>query len=95
MDEKTGIKVDNDAEVRIDFVRSGVVAFGKESGQPSQSLTSFISVEQVRSAGGGIANVSRSQIDTQATKTHKKENGSRAAMSLFCGGPGIGNSGAL
>lgn len=55
MDEKTGIKLDNDTKARIDFVRSGVVAFGKESGQPSQSRTSlsaFISVEQARSVGG-------------------------------------------
>jgi len=55
MDEKTGIKLDNDAKARIAFVRSGVVAFGKESGQPSQSRTSlsaFISVEQARSVDG-------------------------------------------
>jgi len=55
MDEKTGIKLDNDAEARIDFVRSGVVAFGKESGQPSQSRTSlsaFIPVEPERSVAG-------------------------------------------
>lgn len=55
MDEKTGVKLNNDAEARSDFVRSGVVAFGKESGQPSQSRTSlspFISVEQARSVAG-------------------------------------------
>ena len=55
MEEKTEVKLDNDAKARIDFVRSGVVAFGKESGQPSQSRTSlseFISVEQAKSVGG-------------------------------------------
>ncbi len=55
MDEKTGVKLDNDAKARSDFVRSGVVAFGKESGQPSQSRTSlsaFISVEEARSVDG-------------------------------------------
>jgi len=52
MDEQAGINLDNDAKARIDFVRSGVVAFGKESGQPSQSRASFISVEQARSVGG-------------------------------------------
>ncbi len=48
MDEKTGIKLENDAKARIDFVSSGVVAFGNESGQPSQSRTplSPFSVEQ-------------------------------------------------
>ena len=55
MDEQAGIKLDNDAKSRIDFVRSGVVAFGKESGQPSQSrksLSALISVEQERTVGG-------------------------------------------
>jgi len=55
MDEKTGIELDDDAKARIDIARSGVVAFGKESGQPSQSrtfLSAFISVEQARSVGG-------------------------------------------
>ena len=55
MDGKTEIKSANDAKAWIDFVRSGVVAFGKESGQPSQSLTSlsaFIPVEQERSVAG-------------------------------------------
>ena len=55
MDEKMGVKLDNDAKARSDFVRSGVVAFGTESGQPSQSRTSlsaFISVEEARSVSG-------------------------------------------
>jgi len=55
MDEKTEVKLDNDAEAWIDFVRSGVVAFGEESGQPSQSRTSLcalISVEQARTVDG-------------------------------------------
>jgi len=55
MVEKTGVKLDNDAKARSDFVRSGVVAFGTESGQPSQSrtfLSAFISVEQARSVDG-------------------------------------------
>jgi hypothetical protein len=41
----------NDAKAGIDFVLSGVVALGKESGQPSQSRTSLsalISVAQER-----------------------------------------------
>jgi len=55
MEGKTEIKSSNDAKAWIDFVRSGVVAFGKESGQPSQSLTSlsaFIPVEQERVVAG-------------------------------------------
>ena len=55
MDGKTEIKSGNDAKAWIDFVRSGVVALGKESGHPSQSLTSlsaFIPVEQERSVDG-------------------------------------------
>jgi len=55
MDEQAGIKLDNDAKSRIDFVRSGVVAFGKESGHPSQSLTSlsaYIPVEPEKSVNG-------------------------------------------
>jgi hypothetical protein len=52
---KTEVKLDNDAEASIDFVRSGVVAFGKESGQPSQSrklLSALISVALERSIDG-------------------------------------------
>ena len=55
MEEKTELKLDTDAEAWIDFVRSGAVAFGKESGQPSQSrasLSVLMSVEQERSVGG-------------------------------------------
>jgi len=55
MDGKMELKLDNDAEAWIDFIRSGAVAFGKESGQPSQSrksLSALVSVEQERSVGG-------------------------------------------
>ena len=94
-----GAKLDNVSNARMDFARSGVSAVGKlESGQPPQSgtcLISLMSVEQERAVGGCIATVSRSQIDTQAIKTHKKESGSRAAMSLFVGSRAINNSGAL
>ena len=55
MDGKAEVKSGNDAKAWIDLVRSGVVAFGKESGQPSQSLTSlsaFIPAEQERAVAG-------------------------------------------
>jgi hypothetical protein len=78
---------DTVSRARMDLARSGMLAFGKyESGQPSQSCTSLIalnSAERERSVAGWMANVSRSQIDTQAIKTHRKENGSSAATSLF------------
>jgi hypothetical protein len=49
-------KLDNVSEARMDFARSGVVAFGKyESGQPSHSgmsVIALISAEQERCVGG-------------------------------------------
>ncbi|MEN3326636.1 MAG: hypothetical protein V7638_1443 [Acidobacteriota bacterium] len=54
VDGKTEVK-NNDAAAWSDFVRSGVVAFGKESGQPSQSRTllrALMSVELERSVAG-------------------------------------------
>jgi hypothetical protein len=55
VDGKTKIKLDNEAAAWIDFVRSGVVAFGKESGQPSQSralLSALMSVALERAVDG-------------------------------------------
>jgi len=55
VDGKTKVKLDNDAAAWIDLVRSGVVAFGKESGQPSQSrasLSALISAELERAVEG-------------------------------------------
>jgi hypothetical protein len=85
MDGVLGVKLAIESKTRMDFERSGVVAFGKsESGHPSQSGTSLrMLVSAKQETYTWLANVSRSQIDIQAIKTHRKENGSSAAMSLF------------
>ena len=75
----------NETIAKIDLTRSGVAALGEyESGHPSHSGACRIALmllESLTLAGGWTANVSRSQIDTQAANAHRKENGSTAAMS--------------
>ena len=44
----------------------------------------MIPLAQERSSGEWINKLSRSQIDTQATKAHKKHTGKRRAIRLFC-----------
>ena len=82
-----GAKLRIESNVKLDLPRCGVVAFGKyDSGHPSHPRSCLISLrsfELVKSVGEWLANVSCSQIDTHAINTHKKENGSRAAMSLL------------
>ena len=81
------------------FVCSGEVAFGKEfSGQSSQSdrpLLMLVWTEGAISRPTETCELSRSQSETHATKTHNKENGKKVAKSFLCGGQFINTPGIL
>ena len=73
-------------KLTIKVPRSGVTALGKEaSGQPSPSGASFISIDEEAVNGLKVSALSLAQIETQATNTHKRHNGSSAAITLLIG----------
>jgi hypothetical protein len=71
----------------LNVTRSGAVAFGKDaSGQPWQSGACLISVISNAEEIGGrscVSPLSRPQLETQATNSHKKLIGNTAAINIL------------
>lgn len=66
--------------------RSGTVALGKEAiGQPSQSISPVISIDEETVSWLCCSALSRVQIETQATNSHKKLTGRNVAINLLSG----------
>jgi hypothetical protein len=81
----SGGRVNGVCKSSLNVVRSGPVASGKASGQPSQSLAVSMSIDKERMGWWCFAALSCAQIDTQATNSHKKVIGSNAAINLLSG----------
>jgi hypothetical protein len=69
----------------LNVVRSGPVASGKASGQPSQSAAVSMAIDEDRMGWWCFVALARAQIETQATNSHKKVIGSNAAINLLSG----------
>jgi hypothetical protein len=69
----------------LNAVRSGPVASGKASGQPSQSAAVSKAIDEERIGWWCFAALTCAQIEIQATNSHKKVIGSNAAINLLGG----------
>ena len=84
---------ENDAcKFCLNVARSGAVAWGKvASGQPSRSGVFSVSTDEETFGGFCFSALSRVQVDTQATNSHRKAIGKNAANNLLTGNCGINN----